>query len=312
MSDTFNNFATSTPRLTVTSNNVDSSHESSNGSPTSWRLSQIVSRCRSRITSNGGVCRRRLLSDNYDNNSIFKICQKCHTTFKYASEMKNHLKKQKDCRLFMKNKENHAISNKTLSVCNQTESISNKSVSNSNQTESILKETESVSIQTPSISNQTEAVNLIDQSISITNQTENIPNFLCSDCGQSFIQEKSLNRHKLYRCNFQLNFSTTGNDESSQKDTTNDIGTLSSDFHENENYSVVTSANTSLTFHVDENLNDESFFGNESNASDFLQVKSLLNYFSTVRQYEYLHMKKNIYDINICFLNYLNYLGYSK
>ena len=54
MSDTFNNFATSTPRLTVTSNNVDSSHESSNGSPTSWRLSQIVSRCRSRITSNGG------------------------------------------------------------------------------------------------------------------------------------------------------------------------------------------------------------------------------------------------------------------
>ena len=50
MSDTFNNFATSTPRLTVTSNNVDSSHESSNGSPTSWRLSQIV-RCRSRITS---------------------------------------------------------------------------------------------------------------------------------------------------------------------------------------------------------------------------------------------------------------------
>ena len=127
--------------------------------------------------------------------------------------MKNHLKKQKDCRLFMKNKENHAISNKTLSVCNQTESISNKSVSNSNQTESILKETESVSIQTPSISNQTEAVNLIDQSISITNQTENIPNFLCSDCGQSFTQEKSLNRHKLYRCNFQLNFSTTGNDE---------------------------------------------------------------------------------------------------
>ena len=138
MSDTFNNFATSTPRLTVTSNNVDSSHESSNGSPTSWRLSQIVSRCRSRITSNGGVCRRRLLSDNYDNNSIFKICQKCHTTFKYASEMKNHLKKQKDCRLFMKKKENHAISNKTLSVCNQTESISNKSVSNSNQTESAV------------------------------------------------------------------------------------------------------------------------------------------------------------------------------
>ena len=95
MSDTFNNFATSTPRLTVTSNNVDSSHESSNGSPTSWRLSQIVSRCRSRITSNGGVCRRRLLSDNYDNNSIFKICQKCHTTFNSGKYFPNlYLKKR--------------------------------------------------------------------------------------------------------------------------------------------------------------------------------------------------------------------------